>query len=261
MDGTARCKFPTILKKDEVLPFLLMSVGKGAEQSIYRPLGLAQHQFLFSMQGCGETVMGGKKVKVPEGALMYHEPNTEQRYYPITEKWLTEWVTFEQKWPLIGIKSGVYTLGECLEFTALCDKMLAIEQDIFFQENATAILYELIVKVQAALNSGEDDRLYAVIDYIGKNFHRDISLEDISESCMLTKEYLCRLFKSRYHTTVFSYVKKVRIQEAKKLLLLHKERSIAKIAEAVGYSGPNYFITDFKRNEGMTPGEFRKINS
>lgn len=254
-------KFPPILKRDEFLPFLVMSAGKCAEQSIYRPDGIAHHQLLFTLKGCGEAVINGKKIRVPEGAVMYHEPKCMHKYYPATDVWLTEWVTFEQKTPLMSIKSGVYRPGDISVFLDLCDKLIDTEQNIYFQENATAILYDLIVKIQSRLSGGDDaDKLAPAIAYMEKNFGRDISLDDISEACMLSKEYFCRLFKNAYHTTVFSYVKSIRLREAKKLLTIHKNASVAKIAEEVGYNSANYFVTDFKKNEGVTPTEFRNLS-
>lgn len=258
MNAITGYKFPPILKKDEFLPFLVMSVGKSTETEIYRPNGIEHCQFLFTLKGCGETIINGKKIKVTENSIMYHEPKVMHHYYPITENWLTEWVTFEQKTPLMNVKSGVYKIVNVSEYLNLCDNLIDTEENIFFQENATSVLYNLIVKVRNGLDAGENtDKLAAAIDYIGENFRRDISLDDISASCMLSKEYFCRLFKNVYHTRVFSYVKNLRIREAKRLLKLRKNASIAKIAEEVGYNSANYFVTDFKKYEGISPTEFR----
>ncbi|HST03090.1 MAG TPA: helix-turn-helix transcriptional regulator, partial [Usitatibacter sp.] len=43
-------------------------------------------------------------------------------------------------------------------------------------------------------------------------------------------------------------------------LLLHTTRSVAAISDALGFSGPSWFIRSFKRQSGMTPGEFRLRN-
>ncbi len=259
MNITPYYRFPVIYEKDNSLPFLLMSVGKSCERNVCRPCGIAHHQLLFSVSGVGETIINGKKIKVPENSLMYHEPNTMHKYYPVSDKWVTAWITFEQKWSLLSARSGVYQLADASEYISFCDRLIDIEEDISFEENATVVLYEFLIKIQNELNIGDNtDKLAPAIDYISKNFYRDISLEELSLKCSMTREYFCRLFKKSYHTTAFSYLKNIRLQEAKKLLKLHKDRSIAKIAGDVGYNSLNYFVTDFKKNEGITPTEFKQ---
>lgn len=261
MSETENYVFPVVSKKDNILPFLLFSVGNCREKSILRPNGLKHHQLLFSVKGCGEAVIDGKKVKITENSVMYSEPNTPHEYYPVTDTWQTAWVTFEQKVPLICAKNGVYQLENNKEFISFCNRLIAIEQNIYFEEKATVILYEMLLKIKDIFNTdGGADKLAPAISYIDKNFRYDISLEDLSGICSVTREYFCRLFKKSYNTTVFAYIKNLRIQEAKKMLISNKNSSLAEVAENAGYNSLNYFVTDFKKIVGITPSEFKKVN-
>ena len=96
------------------------------------------------------------------------------------------------------------------------------------------------------------------MDYINARYFCDIELDTLSGLCNISKEYFCRLFKKTYGVTPFSYIKSLRIQEAKKRLLLNKKQSLFRIAEDIGYHSMNYFVTDFKRLEGIAPTEFRR---
>lgn len=258
MNSETKYFFAVISEKDSALPFLLMSVGKGPEKKIYRPNGLSCHQLLFSLKGSGEAIINGKRLSVPKNSVMYHKPGTLQHYYSTENEWITAWVTFEQKYNVISAPDGVYPADNIPEMTELLEQMLGIEQNILYEEKATVILYRFLLYAAKNMSKRENDnKLLPAIDFIGENFHRDISLEDLSKACGMTREYFCRLFKKTYHTTAFSYIKNIRIQEAKKRLLQNKSEKLVYTADAVGYRSVNYFLTDFKKYVGMTPGEFR----
>lgn len=53
-----------------------------------------------------------------------------------------------------------------------------------------------------------------------------------------------------------AYVTKVRMEEAARLLRETDEKTY-RIAEATGYSDPNYFSYVFKRHYGVSPSKFR----
>lgn len=259
MEQVTNYGFAVISEKDKGLPFLLMSVGRSNERYVYRPNGIIHHQFLFTISGAGETVINGEKIRVSPNTLMYHEPNTMHKYRRITDSWQVVWLTFEQKWTIFSAKSGVYPMGDMTELTDLCNKLIGIEQNILYEEKATSVLYELLIAVSrrtASLQSA--DRLAPALNLISKNYCRDISLAELSKACGMTREYFCRLFKKNYHTTAFFYIRNMRIQEAKKRLLLYPERNLEKIAGDVGYNSLNYFLTDFKKIAGVTPTEFKK---
>lgn len=53
-----------------------------------------------------------------------------------------------------------------------------------------------------------------------------------------------------------AYVTKVRMEEAARLLRETDEKTY-RIAEATGFSDPNYFSYVFKRHFGLSPSKFR----
>ena len=62
----------------------------------------------------------------------------------------------------------------------------------------------------------------------------------------VTPNYLSRIFKSITGDTCVSFLGKVRLDEAKKLLRDSSFKSY-EVAEAVGYKNPNYFGAMFKK--------------
>lgn len=86
-----------------------------------------------------------------------------------------------------------------------------------------------------------------------------LSVEAIADVVDLHPNYLSRLFKQEYGKTMVEYIGLRRL-EASKQLLADSGLSVQEIARKVGYNNINSYIRFFKKNEGITPGEFRKIN-
>ncbi|AFA49054.1 PocR ligand-binding domain-containing protein [Acetobacterium woodii] len=93
--------------------------------------------------------------------------------------------------------------------------------------------------------------------YIRNNYHKNSSLEEIADSVYLSPFYVSRIFKESQNMTVMDYVTKVRLNEAKKMLS-NPRYKIEEIAMSLGYSDGSYFSKVFRRNEGMTPTQFRQ---
>ena len=68
--------------------------------------------------------------------------------------------------------------------------------------------------------------------------------------------YFSKLFKEEAGENFIEYLTKVRIAHAKELLR-NPALSIKEICILSGYSDPNYFSRIFKKQEGVTPSEYR----
>jgi len=95
------------------------------------------------------------------------------------------------------------------------------------------------------------------INYITDNCSSSISLNDISEALNIHKVYLSRLFKEEVGMTLSKYILGERMKIAKDLIN-QTNLKLYEIAEKVGYTNAQHFIVSFKKNEGITPREYRK---
>ena len=93
-------------------------------------------------------------------------------------------------------------------------------------------------------------------EYIEKNYQEDINLNKISNYVSLSKNYFCNIFKKETGITIWDYLIRIRMEEAKKMLL-ETEQKTYEISELVGYDDPSYFGRLFKKYTGFTPIEFR----
>ncbi|MGO4270323.1 helix-turn-helix domain-containing protein [Paenibacillus sp. TAF58] len=62
-------------------------------------------------------------------------------------------------------------------------------------------------------------------------------------------------------TRPFEYINRFRIQKAKEFLQQFPDMKVKCIDEMVGFESPSYFIKRFKKSEGITPNNFRKMHT
>lgn len=95
------------------------------------------------------------------------------------------------------------------------------------------------------------------IEYLRKEYDKDITLEQISNYCAVSKNYFCNIFKKTTGQSIWDYLTNIRIEFAKQYLNDTSLKNI-EIAEKVGYDDPAYFTRIFKKKTGITPSEYRK---
>ncbi len=95
------------------------------------------------------------------------------------------------------------------------------------------------------------------MNYISARFSQPITLQEVADHLHLNPSYFSRIFKRSFGSSFKEYLTSVRIEEAKRLLS-HTDYSLLDIAVAVGFENQSYFTSVFKKNTGMTPGQYRK---
>lgn len=100
----------------------------------------------------------------------------------------------------------------------------------------------------------------SVSAYINRHYNEIAGLTQLAEKFCISKEHLCRIFKSDTGMTVSEYTSKVRIKHACDMLRT-TDKNVTDIALAVGYESLGYFNRVFKKEMGLTPSAFRKEQS
>jgi two-component system response regulator YesN len=120
------------------------------------------------------------------------------------------------------------------------------------------VLSDTLLKISEQLNVKKNsNKLFqSVLEYIQKNYHKDISRETVAREVFITPGYLSLLFKQELKTNFLEYLHKIRIDRACELL---RDRSLklSDIAHDVGYNDEKYFFQVFKKYTGMTPSQYR----
>lgn len=88
-------------------------------------------------------------------------------------------------------------------------------------------------------------------------YYEEYSLDELENIYGKNKYRISREFCAAYDIPPFTYLNKVRISEAKKLLL-NSDLNIRETGFEVGIKNTNHFINLFKKETGTTPLSFRK---
>jgi two-component system response regulator YesN len=134
--------------------------------------------------------------------------------------------------------------------------MCNAQKDVFQLLNAYAS--NLITHVATLRKSENNKPVRETQKYIQEHFRSPISLESMSQKAGFNATYFSLLFKKETGMNFLEYLTDVRIKEAK-LLLSDPRRTIADVAEAVGYGDVKHFSKLFTRSTGIHPSKFRKL--
>ena len=93
--------------------------------------------------------------------------------------------------------------------------------------------------------------------YLQEHLAEDVSLSVLAEEFHLSAQYISQLFKSEIGVNFLAYLTNIRMEQAKKLLL-SSSLSIAEVSEQSGYADYRVFTKVFKKNEGITPSQYRR---
>ncbi|MBQ9065140.1 MAG: AraC family transcriptional regulator [Blautia sp.] len=100
-------------------------------------------------------------------------------------------------------------------------------------------------------------QLKQVVDYIEKNYARQISLSDIAGAVSMSPRYFCRFFSEMTHQSPMDYLNRQRIEQAC-FQLAATDDSITEVAYKCGFNDLSYFIRTFRKYKGVTPGRYKK---
>ena len=108
----------------------------------------------------------------------------------------------------------------------------------------------------SAAASGQDISSF-IAAYVAEHYMEDISLMELAEKMNYSLPYLSKRFKEDMGTTFVKYLQNFRVMQGCRLLSSSR-RSLAEIAEMVGYKDVKFFSTLIRKMTGLSPSDFRK---
>lgn len=105
-------------------------------------------------------------------------------------------------------------------------------------------------------NGLEPAQLRRVTDFLRANLDQKVTLEQLAELVGVSQFHFARLFKRSTGLSPHQYLIKIRVEQAKDLLL-NRNLSIADVAHAVGFTDQSHLTNHFKSLLGISPGKYR----
>lgn len=161
----------------------------------------------------------------------------------------------------------VFSLEESVkaELFSLLDKLdKALEQGR--EPSYVALAIGLVIQIFFLLSKGNftsgaqcaplPQTLTAIKTYIDENFREISSASEVAAHFFYSREYVSRLFRKHFNTTISEYIKARRISYCQSLI--ERGCAISTACYQCGFENMSTFIRSFRSITGMTPSEYRK---
>lgn len=118
---------------------------------------------------------------------------------------------------------------------------------------------EMGIRLKNAEKSQKHPEIVQAKEFVSKHFRENIGLFDVANHVVFSEAYFSRLFSKIEGINFSIYLQKIRLAEAKKLLI-KTDWPITKVAFNSGFNNLSYFNELFRKYENCTPSDFRKSN-
>lgn len=248
-----------------------------ADYATWRTNGTSDYLLMLTLGGAGRVGWRGGEygVQVHDAVLLrpsvLHDYGTAQG----ADSWELLWTHFAPrphwndyvKWPEVAPGIGVLRLADAPEMyqriEAALWEMHRLERgglprrdDFAMNALEKALLWCDAANPRTA-QSRLDPRIVRVMERLRENPAEPFSLNDLARQCPLSVSRLSHLFREQTGMTPGQFLERERITRAKQLLSV-TSRSVAAIADELGFASPFYFTSRFKKYVGVSPREFRK---
>lgn len=170
-----------------------------------------------------------------------------------------------------GFQSYIYTRFVCANLLQVLfkgisdseDRMTAAVEKSYgcttFAE-LELLLWQVVDELEEQMLREQDTPKHTIAmveQYIKEHYDEILSLDILADKVYLTPHYLSSIFIQEKNIGINKYIKNVRMEKARELLL-ETNMKINDICEKVGYSNLSYFCRCFRNEYGVTPDQYRK---
>ncbi len=96
-----------------------------------------------------------------------------------------------------------------------------------------------------------------MIEKLNDDLASDVSLASLADLAGVTPEHLARTFRRAQGCTLGEYVRRLRVEHARRKLV-EDDVPMVRLAVELGFYDQSHFIRIFKAHVGCTPGQYRR---
>lgn len=127
--------------------------------------------------------------------------------------------------------------------------------------DVNALIYEVMIESCKAVRDYQHAKLSPPVrkccEYFYVKLHSTVSLEELSQICYLSPNYISELFRKELGMGAIAYFQKKKL-EFSRYLLRHTDLPISDIAATLAYPSHSHFTQRFKQTFGITPSQYRE---
>lgn len=135
--------------------------------------------------------------------------------------------------------------------------------DLAIQAKVYELMFYLCNYVEKTVNVESSNvetllKLENILEYIEKNYFKQINLRDVAAEFGFSTSYFARFFKKYSGETFMNYLNAYRINKARDMLFLDSRNTVSRISEMVGIPNVKTFNRLFRQMTGTSPTQYRK---
>ena len=127
------------------------------------------------------------------------------------------------------------------------------------QSEAVFKMLMRMLDTQSSANEATLSLTEVAKEYIKQNYQNNLSVSQIARTVNLSPSYFSRIFKDNTALSPYDYLLSVRLDKSKELLI-NSNLPVSEIAYQCGFNSTSNFICFFKKETGISPLQFRKID-
>ncbi len=235
-------------------------------------------ELVYIVSGTPTHCIKGKHIPLKKGDMFVIATNDSHSMTPSDPPEQCQWINCIASHALFPPELLALNPTQHINFTLQPDIIFLVNQLVeeyhiqnpYFQEIMRGHFSTLLYKYHRASQIQEyanrvngktqkDLYIHQVTEYIRQNYQKKIYLKDISQAVGISIGYMNKIFREERATTPIEYLNICRISIACHLLV-NSDASISEICEQVGFHDMKFFYTMFKRQNGISPGVYRKMN-
>lgn len=240
-----------------------------------RPAGAPENILILCVDGAGWAEIEGKRVEVSRHQALLIPRETAHRYGADEQApWSIHWVH------LIGpvaeyfvhlLPDEVFLMSVAAETVTATESLFqecywafvgsfAWQRMVYVTQTLHHLLGRLFFNNPAfspVLRSSQARNLDKTLEYMSRNLHKSLRLEDLATYANMSKSHFSRSFKEQTGFSPIDYFINLKVQHAA-MLLRFTDKTVREIGAAVGHKDPYYFSRIFKKVVGVAPTAFRQ---
>ena len=229
------------------------------------------YEFEIILDGAGEIICNNKSYPIKPGMvsfvtpLDFHEIHMKNKVHELCIQFSPGSISKEVLSEFQNVKNPIfYCSEEETDRTRILINLLKNNtiQGLSGNEYLSRILESILISFKNEFETSHSEHeqsptsIQKALLYMHSHFKENPKMGEVAKMLYLNENYFCTLFKEHIGETYKDYLKKLKLEHAKKLII-NTDIPLTQISLECGYYSHSNFNRDFKKFFGFSPSEMR----